>query len=54
MSAAVPHNIAQGFANGGISLILDDEGIIRCQITPIRGAVSSARRWYLASRWGFG
>jgi hypothetical protein len=34
MSAAVPHNVVQSFANDGISLILDDKGIIRCQITP--------------------
>jgi hypothetical protein len=33
-SAAVPHNVVQSFANGWISLILDEKGIIRCQITP--------------------
>jgi hypothetical protein len=34
MSAAVPHNIIKSFANGGISLILDGDRVIRCQITP--------------------
>jgi hypothetical protein len=34
MSAAVPHNVVQSSANGGISLILNDERIIRRQITP--------------------
>jgi hypothetical protein len=28
------NNIVQSFANSGMSLILDDERIIRCQITP--------------------
>jgi hypothetical protein len=34
MSAAVPQNIVKSFANAGISLIFDDDRVIRCQITP--------------------
>jgi hypothetical protein len=34
MSPAVPSNIVKSFPNSGRSLILDDERIIRCQITP--------------------
>jgi hypothetical protein len=33
ISAAVSYIVVQSFANGGISQILDDEGMIHCQIT---------------------
>jgi hypothetical protein len=32
LSAAVPHHVVQSFINDGTSLILDNKGIIRCQI----------------------
>jgi hypothetical protein len=34
MAAAVAHNMAEGFGNAGISLILDGNGVVRCLITP--------------------
>jgi hypothetical protein len=34
MAAAVPHNVVQSFRNGGISLLLDDDRVVRCQVTP--------------------
>jgi hypothetical protein len=34
ISAATPENIVASFRNGGVSLVLDDGGLIRCQITP--------------------
>jgi hypothetical protein len=37
MTAAIPHNIVESFKNAGISLIFDDDGIIRCQVTPETG-----------------
>jgi hypothetical protein len=33
MSGAVPHNIVQSFRNARISLILDDDRVVRCNIT---------------------
>jgi hypothetical protein len=34
MAAAVPHNIVASFRNAGISLLLDDDRVLRCQVTP--------------------
>jgi hypothetical protein len=34
MHAAVPPHIVQSFTNAGISLVPDDDRVIRCYITP--------------------
>jgi hypothetical protein len=34
MPTAVPHHRVQSFRNAGFSLILDDDRVIRCDITP--------------------
>jgi hypothetical protein len=34
MAAAVPHNIVMSFRNAGVSLMLDDDRVLRCKITP--------------------
>jgi hypothetical protein len=37
MRTAVPHNVVQSFRNVGISLILDDDRVVKCDITPNTG-----------------
>jgi hypothetical protein len=34
MHTKVPHNIIQSVRNAGISLLLDDDRVIRCNVTP--------------------
>jgi hypothetical protein len=34
MATAVPHNIMASFKKAGISLMLDDERVLRCRVTP--------------------
>jgi hypothetical protein len=34
MVAAVPHNIVVSFRNTGVSLLLDDDRVIRCMVSP--------------------
>jgi hypothetical protein len=40
LSAAVPHNIVAGFGNAGVSLLMDEDRITRCNVTPDTGDVS--------------
>jgi hypothetical protein len=48
MAAVVPHNIVANFRNAGVSLLLDDDRVICCTVTPettrcLFGAPFSAR-----------
>jgi hypothetical protein len=43
MSAAIPLNIVKTFSLSGICVIVDDEGVLRCQVRPDKA------RWLLTA-----